>query len=186
MKTETPPAEPQEIEPPRPKSRSIAVEAVLIPLLALFSALVVGAIVMIFTNPEVARAWASVGRNPGNAISMSWDLVSTAYGALFEGAFGNPTAISETLLATTPLILAGLSVALAFRAGLFNIGAEGQIIAGLLTSSWVGFTFDLPFVIHLPLALIAGFLGGAFWGSIAGFLKAKTGAHEVITTIMLN
>ena len=186
MKTETPPAEPQEIEPPRQRSRSIAVDAVLIPLLALFSALVLGGIVMIFTNPEVARAWASVGRNPGNAISMSWDLVSSAYGALFEGAFGSPTAISETLLYTTPLILAGLSVALAFRAGLFNIGAEGQIIGGLLASSWVGFTFDLPLVIHLPLALIAGFLGGAFWGSIAGFLKAKTGAHEVITTIMLN
>jgi len=186
VKTETPPAEPQEIEPPRQRSRSIAVDAVLIPLLALFSALVLGGIVMIFTNPEVARAWASVGRNPGNAISMSWDLVSSAYGALFEGAFGSPTAISETLLYTTPLILAGLSVALAFRAGLFNIGAEGQIIGGLLASSWVGFTFDLPLVIHLPLALIAGFLGGAFWGSIAGFLKAKTGAHEVITTIMLN
>ena len=186
MKTETPPAEPQEIEPPRQRSRSIAVDAVLIPLLALFSALVLGGIVMIFTNAEVARAWASVGRNPGNAISMSWDLVSSAYGALFEGAFGSPTAISETLLYTTPLILAGLSVALAFRAGLFNIGAEGQIIGGLLASSWVGFTFDLPLVIHLPLALIAGFLGGAFWGSIAGFLKAKTGAHEVITTIMLN
>lgn len=186
MKTETPPAEPQEIEPPRPRSRSIAVEALLIPLLALFSALVVGGIVMIFTDPEVARAWASVGRNPGNAISMSWDLVSSAYGALFEGAFGNPTALSETLLASTPLILAGLSVALAFRAGLFNIGAEGQIIGGMLTSSWVAFTLDLPLVIHLPIALIAGFLGGAFWGSIAGFLKARTGAHEVITTIMLN
>jgi general nucleoside transport system permease protein len=186
VKTEAPPAEPQEVEPPRPKSRSVIVDAVLIPLLALFSALVLGGIVMIFTNPEVARAWASFGRNPGNAISMSWDLVSSAYGALFEGAFGSPTAISETLLYSTPLILAGLSVALAFRAGLFNIGAEGQIIGGLLASSWVGFTFDLPIVIHLPLALIAGFLGGAFWGSIAGFLKAKTGAHEVITTIMLN
>jgi ABC-type uncharacterized transport system permease subunit len=186
MKTEAPPAEPQEIEPPRSRSRSIAIEAVLIPLLALFSALVLGGIVMIFTNPEVARAWASFGQNPGNAISMSWDLVSSAYGALFEGAFGNPTAISETLLASTPLILAGLSVALAFRAGLFNIGAEGQMIGGLLTASWVGFTLDLPTVIHLPLALVAGFLGGALWGGIAGFLKARTGAHEVITTIMLN
>ncbi len=141
---------------------------------------------MIFTNPEVARAWASFTKNPGNAISMSWDLVSTAYGALFEGAFGSPIAISETLLTSTPLILAGLSVALAFRAGLFNIGAEGQMIAGMLASSWVGFTLDLPLVIHLPLAIIAGFVGGGLWGGIAGFLKAKTGAHEVITTIMLN
>ncbi|MGH2699177.1 MAG: ABC transporter permease, partial [Actinomycetota bacterium] len=186
MKTDAPPAEPKKVETTRPKTRSIVVDAVLIPLLALFSALLFGGIVMIFSNSEVARAWASVGRNPGNALSMSWELVSSAYGALFEGAFGNPTAISETLLASTPLILAGLSVALAFRAGLFNIGAEGQIIAGMLASSWVGFTFDLPVAIHLPLALVAGFVGGAFWGSIAGFLKAKTGAHEVITTIMLN
>jgi general nucleoside transport system permease protein len=186
LKTESPPAEPKRVEAPPPKSRTFFVDAVLIPLLALFSALVLGAIVMIFTNPDVARAWLSFGRNPGNAISMSWDLVSSAYGALFEGAFGNPTAISETLLTSTPLILAGLSVALGFRAGLFNIGAEGQIIAGMLTASWVGFTLDVPAPIHLPLAIIAGFLGGAFWGSIAGFLKAKTGAHEVITTIMLN
>ncbi|MGH2751465.1 MAG: ABC transporter permease [Actinomycetota bacterium] len=186
MKTEAPPAEEAPVEAPRPKRRSLAVEGILIPLLALFSALVVGGIVMIFTNPEVARAWASFGRNPGSAVSLSWELVSTAYGALFRGAFGSPTAISETLLASTPLILAGLSVALAFRAGMFNIGAEGQIIGGMLVSSYVGFTFDLPFVIHLPLALVAGFLGGALWGAIPGFLKARTGAHEVITTIMLN
>ncbi|MGH2779330.1 MAG: ABC transporter permease, partial [Actinomycetota bacterium] len=112
--------------------------------------------------------------------------VSTAYSALFRGAFGSPTAISETLVASTPLILAGLSVALAFRAGLFNIGAEGQIILGMVFASYVGFTFNLPLIIHLPLTLLAGFAGGAVWGAVPGFLKAKTGAHEVITTIMLN
>ena len=186
MKTDAPPEEQQRIEPPSRKSRPLLVDALIIPLLALFSALVVGGLVMILADSEVARAWASFGRNPGNAISMSWDLVSSAYGALFDGAFGNPTAISETLLSSTPLILAGLSVALAFRAGLFNIGAEGQMIAGMLAASWVGFTLDLSAVIHLPLTLLAGFAGGAFWGSIAGFLKARTGAHEVITTIMLN
>ena len=186
MKTEAPPAEPGKVEPPRAKSRSFAVDAILIPLLALLSALIVGAIVMIFTNPEVARAWASFTANPGRALSLSWELVSTAYSALFRGAFGTPTAISETLVASTPLILAGLSVALAFRAGLFNIGAEGQIILGMLFASYVGFTFNLPAVIHLPLTLIAGFAGGAVWGAVPGFLKAKTGAHEVITTIMLN
>ena len=186
MKTDAPPAEPKKVEPPRAKSRSFAVDAILIPLLALLSALFVGAIVMIFTNPEVARAWASFTANPGRALSLSWDLVSTAYSALFRGAFGTPTAISETLVASTPLILAGLSVALAFRAGLFNIGAEGQIILGMLFASYVGFTFNLPLIIHLPLTLIAGFAGGAFWGAVPGFLKAKTGAHEVITTIMLN
>ena len=186
MKTEAPPAEPSKVEPPPPRSRSFAIEGILIPLLALLSALIVGAIVMIFTDPEVARAWASVTRNPGRALSLSWELVSTAYSALFRGAFGTPTAISETLVASTPLILAGLSVALAFRAGLFNIGAEGQIILGMLFASYVGFTFNLPAVIHLPLTLVAGFAGGAVWGAVPGFLKAKTGAHEVITTIMLN
>ena len=186
MKTEAPPAEPPRSEPRRPKSRSLAVEGILIPLLALLSALILGAIVMIFTNPEVARAWASFTANPTRALSLSWELVSTAYGALFRGAFGTPTAISETLVASTPLILAGLSVALAFRAGLFNIGAEGQIILGMVFASYVGFTFDFPAVIHLPLTLVAGFAGGAVWGAVPGFLKAKTGAHEVITTIMLN
>jgi len=86
----------------------------------------------------------------------------------------------------TPLILGGLAVALAFRAGLFNIGAEGQIILGAIFASYIGFTFSLPWFIHLPLAVIGAFIGGAIWGGIAGFLKAKTGAHEVITTIMLN
>ncbi|MGI8940949.1 MAG: ABC transporter permease, partial [Actinomycetota bacterium] len=119
MKTEAPPAEEKKAEEPPRKGRSLVVEGILIPLLALFSALVVGALVMIFTNPEVARAWTSFGRNPGAALSMSWELVGTAYGALFRGAFGNPTAISETLAASTPLILAGLSATLAFRAGLF-------------------------------------------------------------------
>ena len=186
MKTEAPPREQQRVEAPPPKSRTFAVQGILIPLLAMLSALIIGAIVMIFTTPDVARAWASVGRNPQGALSASWELVSTAYGALFRGAFGSPTSVSETLVATTPLLLAGLSVALAFRAGLFNIGAEGQMISGILCASYVSFTFDLPALIHLPMALVAGFIGGAFWGSIPGFLKAKTGAHEVITTIMLN
>jgi simple sugar transport system permease protein len=94
--------------------------------------------------------------------------------------------LSETITTATPLILGGLAVGLAFRAGLFNIGAEGQIILGAIFAAYLGFAFDLPWFIHLPLAVLGGFVGGAVWGSIAGFLKAKTGAHEVITTIMLN
>ena len=161
--------------------------AVLVPILALFSGLVLGAIVMVFSDPETLRAWASFGRNPGRAFSESWELVSAAYAALFRGSLGSRGALSETIVAATPLILAGLSVALAFRAGLFNIGAEGQLLAGTLAAAWVGFTFkELPMLAHLPLALVGGAIGGALWGFIPGLLKAKTGAHEVIVTIMMN
>jgi general nucleoside transport system permease protein len=161
--------------------------ALLVPALALVAALVVGAIVIVFTDPETIRAWASFARNPARALSLSWALVSGAYSALFEGSFGSVRAVSETIVTATPLILAGLSVALAFRAGLFNIGGEGQILAGAIAATYVGFTFrDLPALVHLPAALLAGFAAGAGWGFIPGFLKARTGAHEVITTIMLN
>jgi simple sugar transport system permease protein len=95
--------------------------------------------------------------------------------------------LSESLLITTPYIFAGLAVALGFRGGLFNIGAEGQLFVGGLASVYVGYSIDgLPWVVHLPLALAAGILAGAVWGAIPGFLKARTGAHEVINTIMMN
>ncbi len=162
-------------------------KALFIPVLAFAAALVVGALVIIFTSPETLRAWASVTKNPGRAFTLSWQTASDAYIALFKGSFGSSYAISETLVNTTPLLLAGLSVGLAFRAGLFNIGGEGQILAGFIGSVVVGFSFhDLPAVVHIPLALGAGAAAGAAWGFIPGFLKAKTGAHEVITTIMLN
>jgi simple sugar transport system permease protein len=144
--------------------------------------------------------------DPVGAIGASWSAVASSYGALFRGSIGDPgelvnaiatldldalreafDPLSETLVSTTPLILTGLSVALAFRAGLFNIGAEGQLYIGALLAAIVGFTFTgLPGFIHLPLALIAGFVGGALWGFVPGILKARTGAHEVIVTIMLN
>jgi simple sugar transport system permease protein len=155
-------------------------------MLALVSALVVGGLVMVFSDPDALRAWASFFRNPGNALRVSWELVADAYYALFKSSLGSSYAISETIVQATPLIMAGLSVALAFKAGLFNIGAEGQLLAGALVATYVGFTLDVPAPIHLPLALLAGFAGGAMWGGIAGLLKARTGAHEVITTIMLN
>lgn len=168
-------------------TRGSLVQLVLVPLLSLVGALVIGGLVIVFTDPEALRAWASFFRNPGAAVALSWDLVSEAYTALFRSSLGSSTAISETIVNATPLIFAGLSVALAFRAGLFNIGAEGQLLAGAMLASFVGFKFDgLPGIIHLPLALLAGFAGGALWGFVPGFLKARTGAHEVITTIMLN
>ncbi len=109
-----------------------------------------------------------------------------SYKALFEGSFGSINAISETLFAATPLIFAGLAVAVGFQAGLFNIGAEGQIVIGGMSALYVGFTFDLPGIVLIPMCLLGAMLGGGFWAGIAGLLKAKTGAHEVITTIMLN
>jgi ABC-type uncharacterized transport system permease subunit len=176
--------------PPEAPTRSLAQsvsQVVLVPALSLLGALFIGGIVMIFSDPETLRAWASFFRNPAEAVSSSWNLVSGAYSALFRSSLGSASAISETIFNATPLLFAGLSVALAFRAGLFNIGAEGQLLAGAVVAGYVGFTFDgLPAVIHLPFALLAGFVGGAAWGFIPGFLKARTGAHEVITTIMLN
>lgn len=161
--------------------------SLLVPTLALMAALLVGALVIIFTDPETLRAWASFTANPGRALSLSWEVASEAYIALFRGSFGSRYAISETLVNATPLLLAGLSVGLAFRAGLFNIGGEGQILAGFAGAVAVGFSWPaMPAIFHIPLALLAGAAAGAAWGFIAGFLKAKTGAHEVISTIMLN
>ena len=105
---------------------------------------------------------------------------------MVTGSIGSWDAITATLERAAPLICAGLSVTLPFRAGLFNIGAQGQLIVAATCSAYVGFAWDLPVGIHMLAALIAGLLGGAVWGGIVGVLKARTGAHEVITTIMLN
>jgi simple sugar transport system permease protein len=158
----------------------------LVPALAIFSALAVGGLIIVLSDSTALRDWSSFVANPGRALSTSWDVVSGAYGALFRTSLGGRRAISETLLEATPLVLTGLSVTLAFRAGLFNIGGDGQFLAGALTSVYVGFSLDIPAALHLPLALAAGVAAGALWGGIAGVLKARTGAHEVITTIMLN
>jgi simple sugar transport system permease protein len=177
--------------------------SLLVPVLSLFTALVFGAFVIILSDAELLALWTS---DPLAAIGQSVAAVLEAYGALITGGLGNPATyaeafasgnidqiiaafnpISESLLAATPLIFTGLAVALGFRAGLFNIGAEGQLYLGAIFATWVGFSFlGLPWFIHLPLAIVAGFLGGALWGFIPGILKARTGAHEVIVTIMLN
>jgi simple sugar transport system permease protein len=180
--------------------------AILLAVLAVVTALALGALVIVFTNRDALYAWARFFRHPVTALSVSWTAVHEAYYALFTGAVGSPSQlghalasgqldqirsalgpISETIVTATPLILVGLSVSLGFRAGLFNIGAEGQMNVGALVASAVGFSFGgLPGPIHLILVLIAGFVGGAAWGFVPGLLKARTGAHEVITTIMLN
>src|SRR6266536_3772098 len=160
---------------------------VLVTVLAILTALVVGAVLIVFSDESVLSTWSYLFAAPGDALSASWDAITAAYGALFSGAFGVSGPLSETIVAATPLMLAGLGVALGFRAGLFNIGAEGQLLAGGLLAGLAGFSLrGLPAVIHLPLALLAGFAGGALCGFIPGNLKARTGAHEVITTIMLN
>ena len=110
-----------------------------------------------------------------------------AYSALVRGAFGGVGNMAETLINVTPLIFTGLAVAFSFRCGLFNIGAEGQLIMGQVASAWVGFALTgLPAFVHMPLALVAGVAAGAAWGAVPGYLKARLGVHEVINTIMMN
>jgi len=157
--------------------------ALLVPFLAIVTALIVSAIIIAVTDIEALRLW---GSEPGKAASMTFGTIRDAFVALFEGAFGSWAGWSETLLMATPLILAGLAVAIGFRAGLFNIGGEGQILMGGLLATIIGFSLHVPAWIHLPLALLGGIVGGAIYAGFAGLLRAKTGAHEVITTIMLN
>jgi simple sugar transport system permease protein len=149
-------------------SRFDVEQVVIVPVLAVVLALIIGGVVMLATG-------------------VAPQAVAQSYAALFIGSLGSVYALSETLTAATPLTLAALGIALGFRAGLFNIGAEGQIILGGIGAVVVGFSFaGLPIYLHLPLALLAGALGGAAWAAIAGWLRAATGAHEVILTIMLN
>lgn len=232
-------------------------DAVLVPILAVFTALVIGGLIIIITDAAVYEAFSDGGITAG--LAAAWNSAATAYGALFSGALGDAQSISESLVASTPFIFAGLAVAFGFRGGLFNIGAEGQLlvaagvavvigfstpgefVAGLSTAFYylailfalivpviilvmagsifrdglsrealknlgifVGLTiviYVLSFLIgllapvvptnwtawlHLPIAIIGGVLGGAIYGAIPGYLKAKTGAHEVINTIMMN
>jgi len=160
-----------------------ALRAILIPALALLLALLVGAVIIMLTDVDSLRRLAT---EPIAAIGDMLRGVWEAYKALFLGAFGSVRAISETLFTASPLILAGLAVAVGFRAGLFNIGVRGQMFMGGLFALWVGIHVSLPMYLHIPLAIVAAIIGGGIWGGIAGLLKAKTGAHEVITTIMLN
>lgn len=138
---------------------------ILSPLLALIFGLIVGAIFLIFTK-----------KNPFQV-----------YLLIFQGSLGSKYFISETLIKATPLVLAGLGLAIGFRGGLFNIGAEGQLLVGAFIAALVGFKVNhLPPFFHILLALGAACLGGALWAALAGWLKAKRGVHEVISTIMLN
>ena len=175
--------------------KSIATGSSLVALLAVVLSIILGGILIALTDEDVAAASSYFFSRPGDTLGAAWAAASGAYAALFQGAVFNPRAdslalmfrpLTETLTVATPLILAGLGVAVAFRAGLFNIGAQGQIILGAMFAGWIGFSWHLPFGLHLVFVVLAGFVGGALWGFIPGILKARTGAHEVIVTIMLN
>jgi ABC-type uncharacterized transport system permease subunit len=167
-------------------------------LLAFLTAMVIGGILIAVADPATQAASKYFFSYPWDTFSYGWQAIWHGYVALFQGSVYNPRLaanhtlsgylypISETLTNATPLILGGLSVGLAFRAGIFNIGGQGQVIAGAICAGYVGFHWHMPAGIHLVAAVVAGALGGAVWGGIAGWLKARTGAHEVITTIMLN
>ncbi|ROZ61953.1 ABC transporter permease [Kocuria soli] len=165
------------------------------PVLAILAALVLGGLLIAATDERVMKAASYFFSRPSDTLSAGWSAASAAYQAMFYGAVFNPNGNSfarqiypftETLTVATPLILAGLGVAVAFRAGLFNIGAQGQILMGATLAAYVGFTWSMPLPLHLLLVVLAGAIGGGVWGGVVGLLKARTGAHEVILTIMLN
>src|ERR1700753_1168162 len=185
--------------------------SVVVTILAFVAAVVLGGLLIAFTTQSVLHAWGDFFSGPGNAIAQAWDAASGAYVAIFEGSIFNPhtvgalfqqksfstaihdgtvsavfSPISETCVQATPLILAGLSVAVAFRAGLFNIGGQSQFIGGAILATWLGYGINLPVVLHVVVCVIGAFVGGAVLGWIVGLLKARTGAHEVIVTIMAN
>jgi ABC-type uncharacterized transport system permease subunit len=174
-------------------------------VLALVSAMVLGGLLVAFTNPTVLHAPA------GSMLGRAWDVASGTYVALFEGSVFNPHTVSalfqqaslatavhngylsavfgplsETAVGATPLILTGLAVALPYQAGLFNIGGTSQFIGGAIVAAWLGYGVSMPFFLHVVVCVLGGFAGGAVLGWLVGELKARTGAHEVITTIMLN
>jgi general nucleoside transport system permease protein len=176
----------------------------LLPILAVVTALIIGGIVIILTDFE---SLGRIGTDPAGALGGAVSGVIKGYGALLAGAFGDPekigialqtlaaadiaTAIrpiTETLVSATPYIFAGLAVAISFRAGMFNIGGDGQLLIGATGATLTAFFLQnqAPGFVILLAALVVGTLFGAFYGFIPGFLKARTGAHEVITTIMLN
>ncbi|HLF00864.1 MAG TPA: ABC transporter permease [Anaerolineales bacterium] len=191
---------------PHPARWARAFQPLLNPALAIFTAFICGSIIIVLTDLDVLAAFRDFFTAPGAAFSAAWKAIATAYGSLLEGSLGSPSQIiaaltsgdskaivqafypiSDSLVTATPYIFAGLAVAVGFRCGLFNIGAEGQLYIGAIGSVWVGFALKgLPAIIHIPLALLAGAAGGALWAAIPAILKAKTGAHEVINTIMMN
>jgi len=181
-----------EVSPPRESPfrealRSISAtdwrQAILLPALALVSALILSALVVALSDLDNLER---LGSEPGAALGTMLGDIGEAFWALARGSVGSLRAISETLTNATPFIIVGLGLGVGFRAGLFNIGGQGQMIVGGLAATWVGFTLNAPGSITIPLALFAGAVAGGLFGAIPGYLRARNGAHEVIVTIMLN
>ncbi|MGN6324457.1 ABC transporter permease [Pseudolysinimonas sp.] len=175
--------------------REIMSGSAVLTVLAIVLALVVAAVLIAATDSNVQAASAYFFARPGDTFLAIWNSVSGAYVSLFQGSifnFARPTFVAQikplmdTLSFATPLIAAGLGVALAFRVGMFNIGGRGQILIGAAAAGWVAWSFPMPPVIAFLVATVAAIAGGALWGGLVGLLKARTGAHEVIVTIMLN
>ncbi|ANH36697.1 beta-methylgalactoside transporter inner membrane component [Nocardioides dokdonensis FR1436] len=176
-------------------ARAITTGNALVAFLSVLMAVVIGSLLVLITDETVRETSGYVFSRPGDFLEAAWRAISGAYSALFRGSVYNSRGadfaaqirpLTETLKFASPLIMAGLGVGLAFRAGLFNIGGRGQMLLAGAAAGWVGINVDLPFPLHLAAATIAGMLAGALWAGLAGLLKARTGAHEVIVTIMLN
>ena len=168
-------------------------QSIKLPGLSFLMAFTITGIIIALSDEKVMNKIGS----PIEFLKSAGESVGNAYLALFQGSIYDNRLVKgnlfegfypffETIVTATPLILTGLSVALAFKSGLFNIGAQGQFIFGAIGASYVGFRFDLPVGIHIIAAATAGMFLAAIWGGIVGFLKARTGAHEVILTIMMN
>ncbi|GAA1489983.1 ABC transporter permease [Brachybacterium sacelli] len=187
----------------------------LVVVMSFVFAFLVGSVLIMIADEEVRTTAGYFVDRPSDALLAIWQSVTQAYGAMFRGAvFDGPgfsqvaedlraaggtgtyvllpalatglRPLTETLTVATPLIVAAAGMAVSFRAGLFNIGGTGQLIVGAMAAGYIGFSWNLPIVVHLLVCLVGGVLAGAVWGGIAGFLKARFGANEVISTIMLN
>ena len=175
--------------------RQVASSPAVVGLLAVLTALILSSILILAADSEVRYTATYLLNRPGDFLHATASTLSEAYSSLLRGAILDWRAttgvrmirpITDTLTNATPLIIAGLGMAVAFRAGLFNIGGQGQMILGAITACYVGIAWNLPPVAHLLVAVVGAALGGLVWGGIAGVLKARTGANEVIVTIMLN
>ena len=204
MTTDISPAAPSPAPPPTAeaepgKEQNLLQEILsgswLVSVLAIVVALLLGGVLIAVSNAEVIEAAKNIFAAPGSFFSTLFSTVGEAYSALFRGAVFDWDArtaersirpLTESMVNATPLILAGLGIALAFRSGLFNIGGQGQVLLGATIAGFLGYALHLPPVVHMLIAAIGGIIGGAIWAGIAGVLKARTGANEVIVTIMLN